>query len=243
MLYESTLKIAVCDDRAEDRQELLRLLTRYLDEKEILAEIDTFESGNEFLKSNTSKYLLVFMDICMKELNGLDTAELLLKSNPRAQVVFSSASREYAVEAYQMEALHYLLKPLEASSLYRVMDKFFESYSHVCTITVKVGRAKEDIYQEDLIWVEADGKRSILHTKMGVLMVSNPLAQLQEMLPSAQFFRPIRWAVISLGEVRLMGADQVMMSDGTEIPISRAERARAKLAYADYRWKRMRQRT
>lgn len=242
MTYQGKLKIAVCDDLVEDRQAIVTLLARYLDEKDILAGIDTYESGEQFLESDTSQYLLVFMDIYMKEKNGLDTVEQLMKTNPRVQVVFGSTSRECAVEAYQLEALHYLLKPLEYESFSRVMDKFFECYSGVRTVTVKVGRAKEDVYLEDIIWVEADGKRSVLHNREGVLMVSNNIAELQEILPSMEFFRPIRWAMVSLQKVKIMGADHMVMSDGTKISISRGERERAKAAYADYRWKRMRQR-
>lgn len=243
MLYQNTLRIAVCDDLPEDRACVTELLGRYLDEKDILAGIDTFESGEAFLESDTSRYLLVFMDIYMKEKNGLDTVELLHKVNPRAQVVFNSTSRDHAVEAYQLEALNYLLKPISQDSFYKVMDRFFEYYSGVRTIPVKVGRAKEDVYVDDLIWAEADGKHAVLHMRTGSTMVSNSVAELQELLPASEFFRPIRWALISLKQMKNMNMEQILMNDGAEIPISRTEREAAKLAYADYRWRQMRQRT
>ena len=243
MTEENTLHIAVCDDYEQDRENIILLLNRYLEEKHLSADIHTFSSGEEFLESDTSEYLLVFMDIFMKEKNGIQTIEELRKKNPKVQVVFGSTSREFAVEAFQLEALHYLLKPVEFDAMSSVLDKFFEFFTGIRTIDVKIGRNVANIYLKDILWIAADGKKAILHTIQGEFPVSNSITELMDNLPTGEFYRPIRWAILSFDKIKTLCKDHVILIDETEIPISRGEREPIKLRYADFRWSRMRKKT
>ncbi|MDD3339998.1 MAG: response regulator [Lachnospiraceae bacterium] len=166
-MSENILRIAVCDDLAQDRKMMISLLSEYLDKNNICARIDDYESGEAFLSSDTASYLLVFLDIFMDGINGMETAKHLISQNDRVQVVFSSTSPDFAVEAFNISALHYLVKPLEREKLFAVLHKFFENYYHVRTVSVKVGRLEEDIYLNDIIWAEAKGKKTILYLKKG----------------------------------------------------------------------------
>ena len=236
------IKVAVCDDLEEDRQVLVNLLSEYTDKNNLYVKIQEFTSGEAFLASDTSEYSLDFMDIFMDGINGMETAKALIVRNSRVQIVFESTSTEFAAEAFDIEALHYLVKPVKKEKLFGILDRFFDSVYSLRTVNVKVGRLEESIYLSDILYVEADGKRAKVHTKKGVMEVSMSVAELERVLPEKEFCRPIRWALVSMREIAAMPTDVLKLSDQTEIPISRLKRREIQETFADYSWRSTRRR-
>lgn len=239
---EEPMKIAVCDDLKTDREKIIMLLSSYLDQNNLYAKIDEFESGESFLEADTTCYSLIFMDIFMGKLNGMETARKLIQRNHKIQIVFVSTSIDFAAEAFNIEALHYIVKPIEEAQVYGVLDKFFESFYSMRTVEVKVGRLEESIYLSDILYVEAKGKKTLIHMKKGVLEASQSLAEMSQILPAGDFCMPIRWALVAMREITSMPSDKLKLSDQTEIPISRGKREEIKQAFADFRWADMRRR-
>ncbi|MEG2521114.1 MAG: LytTR family DNA-binding domain-containing protein [Christensenellaceae bacterium] len=241
-MKDEAIKIAVCDDLPKDRKHLLSMLGEYLDRNNIYAEMNEFSSGETFLSSDTASYQLVFLDIFMTGINGMETAKKLCFENPHALVVFQSTSRDFAAEAFSISALHYLIKPVDKEKLNTVLDKFFKHYYSVRTVTVKVGRIDENIYFSDILFIEAKNKKTVIHTKHGNLESSTPLFELEECLPNSDFCKPIRWALVSMREIINMPEDKIELSDGTMITISRSNRENIKKRFSDYKWNQMRTR-
>lgn len=239
---KNCFRIAVCDDLKAERETIISLLSSYLDENNLYAEIDEFESGEAFLKSDISCYSLVFMDIFMGGLNGMETAKKIIQGNHKIQIVFASTSIDFAAEAFNIEALHYIVKPIEKTQIYKVLDKFFESFYSMKTVEVKVGRLEESIYLSDILYIEAKGKKTLIHMKTGVLEASQSLSEMTQILPASDFCMPIRWALVSMREITSMPSDKLKLSDQTEIPISRGKRDEIKNAFAEFRWTDMRRR-
>lgn len=237
-----SIRIAVCEDLKTDREKVITLLSSYLDQNNLYAEIDEFESGEAFLEADITHYSLVFMDIFMGKLNGMETAREIVRKNHKIQIVFVSSSIDFAAEAFNIEALHYIVKPIEKVQLYSVLDKFFESFYSMRTVEVKVGRMEESIYLSDILYIEARGKKTLIHMKTGVLEASQSLSEMQQILPAGDFCMPIRWALVSMREITSMPSDKLKLSDQTEIPISRGKREEIKNAFADFRWADMRRR-
>lgn len=232
-----TVRIAICDDSPMDRQILSEFLKEYLKTNKIAAVIDQYVSGESFLNSDTSVYHLTFLDILMKGINGMETAYKIVEENTKMQIVFCSTSPEFAAESYEVSALHYLVKPLEKAKLFRVLDRFFDVQQSMETMMVKVGREEELVFLNDILYVEADNKRSIFHTKKGDIHSSMSLAQACQTLTPPNFVRPIRYAVVSMKEVTAIPTDVMTLSDGTEISISRKERQRIRDEFIQYKWK------
>ena len=78
-----SIKIAICDDDEKDRRCIFNLLTEYLDGNELYAQIDVFDSGEKFLDGDTAQYDLVFLDIFMKDINGMETAKKIIEKNEK----------------------------------------------------------------------------------------------------------------------------------------------------------------
>lgn len=234
-----SIRIAICDDLKEEREKLKAYINEYLDINELVAEIDEFECGEDFLNSDTKKYSLVVLDIFMGELNGMETARELIKKNKSIQIIFYSTSYEYAAESYDVSALYYLVKPAKKEKAFEVLDKFFGAYMSLKTITVKIGRAEEDVYISEIISVESNNHKCIIHTKDEDLEVSMSLSKLEEMLLPYDFIKPLRYALVSLKEITAIPTDVVTLSDGTVYSVSRKEREAVKQAFNDYKWKMM----
>lgn len=231
------LKIAVCDDNETDRKKILSYISEYLDANEITAKTDLFSSGEEFLASDINSYGLVFMDIFMGDSNGMEIAKKLIAENSKIKIVFNSTSSEFAAESYDVSALYYLVKPLLKEKVFYVLDRFFSIYTSLKTITVKVGRIEEEIYINDIVYIEAANHKSIIHTKHGEIEASINISKIADMLLPYDFIKPVRYALVALREIMNIPSDEVILSDGKHIPVSRGERANVKKAFIDYKWK------
>lgn len=237
MNTQTIVKVAICDDTLQERETIKNYLAEYLDQNELVAHIDEFERGEDFLCSDTKSYSLVIMDIFMDKLNGMETAKKLIAENRNVQVIFCSTSAEFAAESYDVSALYYLLKPLDKEKFFVVLDKFFAGIASLKTITVKSGRTEETIYINDIIYVESSNHKSIIHTTGGAVTVNNSMTELEKILAPYDFIRPIRYAIISLKEIVNIPSDTITVSNGAVFSISRKEREHVKQAFTDYKWK------
>ena len=105
-------RIAICDDESHFRKRIREILIDYLNKKGILYEIDEFESGKDFINLGIEivKYKIVFMDINMDELDGMETAQKIQDVSNDIFIVFVTAFVNYAIEGYRVDAVRYILK-------------------------------------------------------------------------------------------------------------------------------------
>lgn len=233
------MKIAICDDDEKDRELMLRLVTEYLDIHNYHICVDEYHSGEAFLESDVSQYDLVILDIYMGALTGIETAHEILGRNPDVQIIFCSTSNAYAAESYDVSALRYFIKPISREKLFGTLDRFFHVHTSLRTLTYKQNRMEERIFISEILWVEADGHRSILHTRKGDIVTPTAFSQICEQLKDADFVKPIRYALVSLEYAAAIPTDTFTLTDGTEVPISRDQRAAMKKAFTDHKMRKL----
>ena len=105
-------KIAICDDERYFRNEIYRRLEDYLKRKNIEYEIDIYTTGEELceLGEKIVNYLIVFLDINMKGMNGVDVAQRIRLYSEKIFIVFITAYIDYSIDGYKVGAVRYLLK-------------------------------------------------------------------------------------------------------------------------------------
>ena len=233
------MKIAICDDDEKDRKVMRDAVMAYLEMHNYHIGIDEFHSGEAFLSDKIQDYDLVILDIFMDQLNGIETAKKLVQEHPNVQIVFCSSSNAFAAESYDVSALRYLIKPVMPEKLADTLDRFFYIHTALRTVVFKQNRMDEYVYLRDLIWVEADGHSSILHTRNGDITTRTSISQLWEQVDDADFVKPIRYALVSLQYVAGIPTDVLELTDGTTVPISRDQRAAMKKAFSDYKMQAM----
>lgn len=234
------LRCAICDDQKKELNIIFSLLNKYIDQHGYVASIDTFCSGEELLASDTSIYDLIILDIFMGEKNGIDTAEELLKRKSTAKVIFCSTSNEFAAESYEVNALRYLTKPIVEEKFFRTLDRYFEAYTAIQTLVYKKDRLDESILLSEILWVEADRHKCILHTTMGEkISTTTSFAQIWEQLQEYDFIKPIRYAIVPMRMIAAIPSSELKLRDGTIIAIGRTQRQMVKDAYMEYKMKMM----
>lgn len=235
------MRIAVCDDMASERTILLPMLREYLAAKGLDAELLPFDSGEALTAAFTpGVFSLVFLDIYMGGMSGVETAKRLKALDPECAVIFTTTSREHGADAFDVEAFHYLVKPYDKEKLYSVLNKWYRMLCEIKTVTLKCGRATREVFIRDILYVEVLGRCSSVHTTSEVFESSMPLSAIEALLPADEFCRPIRYCLAALGYAYGAGADGLTLSNGEKLPVARNEQESVKNQLAAYRLRKLR---
>ena len=130
------MKIAIVDDSSLDRDFLKNGLEIIFEERNIEnLEIQEFSSGEEllnYLRENPSDFFhIIFMDIYMEDLTGVETAKAIRKTDEQVKIVFITTSNEFASESYEVRAEDYLIKPFDGQRMNKIIDRFFRKNKEV----------------------------------------------------------------------------------------------------------------
>lgn len=127
-------RIALCDDEIIFQQKMKEILVNYMEDRGNLFEIDTFNSGEEFIEQGIemAKYKIVFLDINMEQLDGIMTAKKIRENSKEIFIVFITAFINYTLEGYKVDAVRYILKSNTgmAESIYECLDAIFEKMNY-----------------------------------------------------------------------------------------------------------------
>lgn len=234
-----TVKIAICDDDEDQRDTIINLIKKGFEKTDYVESIDSFESGEAFLESDFDKYDLVFMDIYMSGITGMETAKRLYNENKRTKIVFCTTSSDYGVESYDVEAIRYLLKPIEEDRFFAVLDFFFRNFAAKKTITVTCDRIDETIALDDIFWIESQGHKSVIHTPHRSYITRTSLAELHKELEPHGFMKPVRYALVSVNQIVGTPNKSIVLTDGTEFDIPKDKRVAVRNQFADIKYKRL----
>ncbi len=228
MTAEWNLRVLVVDDEAPARAELSYLL----EHDDRVAEVVEADSGAAALRQLEDDDVdAVFLDIAMPELSGLDVARLLTRFKAPPSIVFVTA-HDHAVEAFEINAVDYLLKPVAAERVGEAVRRVVESHAQPVeagpddeTIPVELGGVTRFVARSEVRYVESHGDYVRLHTSGGEShLVRVPLAVLQQRWRDAGFVRIHRQCLVALGHVTQVKQDGNHCSvvvDGTELVVSR----------------------
>ena len=113
------MKIGICDDELQFLESTCQLIEQWANLHRIKIDIYRFTNGDDLLQAHCNECLdLIFLDVIMPLLNGIDTARELRNNNQEVPIIFLTASREFAVDSYEVKAYNYLIKPLSKAKLF-----------------------------------------------------------------------------------------------------------------------------
>jgi two-component system response regulator LytT len=224
-----TLKALVCDDEAPARSEL-----RYLLEEaggvEVVGEASSAVEALQLIKA--FPYDVVFLDIDMPGLDGLQMAEVLGTLDRQPAIVFVTAHGEHAVKAFEVAAVDYLVKPVEIDRLKQAIDRLQpvedETGVRVERIPVEKAGKKLLLQADDLFYIMAKDDYTYLHTDGERYLSTMSLSSLEKKLEPNGFFRVHRRFLVNLKTVKevvpMYGGTLLLTladAEGTQVPVSR----------------------
>ena len=218
------IRVLVVDDERPALDELAFLLGR--DER--VGTVRCCDSATEALRVLRDEPVdAVFVDIAMPGLTGLELAEVLARFKEPPRVVFVTAHSEHAVDAFDLQAVDYVLKPVREERLREAVRRIRDAGSTPRdddTIPVELGGVTRFVSRSEVRYVEAQGDYTRLHTAGGSHLVRLPLGTLEERWGDAGFLRIHRSLLVSLAhvdEVRVDGGRCSVVVAGTELQVSR----------------------
>ncbi|MET0525648.1 MAG: LytTR family DNA-binding domain-containing protein [Nocardioides sp.] len=221
------LRVLVIDDERPALDELSFLLL----EDERVADVLTCDSATEALRMLREQEVdCVFLDIQMPGLTGLELAQVLSRFRTPPPVVFVTAHEGHAVEAFDLQAVDYVLKPVRADRLAEAVRRVVHGGDRAATadqgVQIPVERAgvTRFIDRDDVTHVEAHGDYARLHTSGDSYLIRTPLSSLEEEWGPAGFVRIHRSLLVALAhvkEVRMEAGRCTVLVGGTELGVSR----------------------
>ncbi|UAL29474.1 LytTR family DNA-binding domain-containing protein [Nocardioides rotundus] len=226
MTLQPLLRVLVIDDEPPALDELAFLLAR--DPR--VGDVLTSDSATEALRMlHEERVGAVFLDISMPGLTGLELAQVLARFKEPPPVVFVTAHEKHAVDAFELNAVDYVLKPVREDRLAEAVRRVVEGAARPAAsgdeqIAVELGGRTRFVSRADVTHVEAQGDYARLHTSSGSHLVRTPLSALEQEWHDAGFVRIHRSLLVALPhveEIRTEGGRCTVLVAGEELVVSR----------------------
>lgn len=215
-------KIAICDDSDADRQYVSNMVDAWAASAGHVIHINSFSSAENFLfhYAEESDYDILLLDIEMGTMDGVTMAKRLRKKDDMVQIIFITGYSDYISEGYEVEALHYLMKPVREEKLCSVLDRAAEKISKnekVLNFEIGGEMVRVPIYQ--IRYADVQGNYVTIHAKSDVTLKMT-LGALEKQLDE-RFYRVGRSCIVNLTQISRVTKSEIKLSDGTSIPLPR----------------------
>lgn len=232
------LKIAVCDDEVGFTSKMEALIEKAARQKGIVVEVDVFFDGVTLFKNiqnNSIRYDMIFLDIEMGALNGLETARQIRKLDELVFLIYVTSHQNYAVEAYEVHPFAFLVKPLREE---QVLQNFFRIYKKISSGAFYYEyRFKREYYRvivNDIMYFESNKRVIHIHMRDGAVHTYyGKLNEVQKELEhkKVDFFRIHRSILVNVRYVKCKAYDHVVLSDDSVFFISEDRRRDINMQY------------
>lgn len=217
------IKIAMVEDNAKDAERFRAVLHDYQAEKGLETELTVFEKGNDFLSDFIGQYDIVFMDIELPDGNGLEISRELRKKDKHVILVFLTNLGQFAINGYEVDALDFMLKPVEKDIFSEKMKRILRHWKRNRKLNVNVVLAggKKIIKSKNIIYVEVQKHDILYHTKDEVIVERGALKNVEEQLKNALFARPNYCFIVNLRHIVGVDKYDLLLDNGETLQISR----------------------
>lgn len=215
-------KIAVCDDSGADAEYISALVSEWAGDEPV--SIRRFSSAEEFLfrYAEEKDFDILLLDIEMGGMDGVTMARTVRRDNASVQIVFITGYSDYIAEGYEVEALHYLVKPVRREKLFEVLSRAAERLrKNERVLLLEHGGEAVRLPLYEIRWLEVRQNYVTLHAAEDVT-VKRTLSELERELDE-RFFRLGRSYIVNLGCIRRITRTDVILADGTAIPLPRGQ--------------------
>ena len=230
----AAMKIAICDDNAQDAAELAAMIKAH---PLCCDDIDTYCSAEEILDAykHGTRYDMVFLDIQMGGIDGYTAAEHLFKNyrNEMPLTVFVTVTDKYVFAGYDVRAFGYLPKPVDKKRLYEKLDQANGELERG-TMTIRVDGGNVIIPIKDILFIEADNNNVVINTVTKTFPLRKPINEMLSILPTRNFVQTHRCCIVNLEHVRRYDNKYVYFDDTRKADISRQKKKEFLHAIKEY---------
>jgi len=210
------IQIAVVDDEKIIREQIRKLAEK----KRMESWVDTYSSGEEFLIAKKD-YDIIFLDIQMDGMNGIEVAKKIREGNAESVLIFITGIKEYVFEAFDVSAFHYLLKPIEEKKFCEVLERAVAEAEKLCRrgteqLFIKTRNRNIILNQSSILYIENRGKKVEIHTIEDVIEMYAAMRELEKQL-GAGFYRCHRGYLVNMAFITEYSSDNITLQNGESI--------------------------
>lgn len=201
------MNIAIIDDEKPARSELMYLINEVCND--IL--FTEYKNGEEALDGClNNKFDLICIDLNLGDISGLTLASSIRALQPKAEIVFATAYNNYAENAFNLDALYYLLKPFSKEKVAKMIEKYNKKHgilprihkmNKVTKLSICIDKKYIMVHVDKIVYIEAQNKYCVIHTKQGDYQDNNTLSYFEEKLKDSGFLRIQKSYLINLNDV------------------------------------------
>ena len=229
----TSLQIAICEDSKSEEE----TLTMLIHESRLPVNIQSFSTGEAFLEVFAAGiYDLIFLDVYMGELTGVQTAERIRALDTQVVIVFTTTSEDFTREGYRLNAYKYMLKPISYEDVLDSLELATIKRDRAQGATIQIVCEGEPVTLPlaNIEFIEASNRRSIFNMEDGSTYATlTTIDALEKLLPSPRFLRSHRAFIVNLDHVIDVDEDFIM-DNGTRAYIRVKDFRKIKHAYDDY---------
>lgn len=233
------MRVVICDDIQKDMETIRTALDTYAAaHPEYHFEIDEYNAAADVLHrmEKGEAYDIALMDICMPGVPGTDAAEEMLAKNPGMRVIFLTTSDEYAIEAFAMNATHYLLKPFTQEQFNAALDRAIKRTEDQVLLSLECVNGVYRVRISEIVSIESQNHYLLLGLSTGeTLKLRIKLSQMfEEIQEYPEFIKVGASYVVNLDFVRSISRNSIEMQGGAKIPVPRRSVEEVQKAYMEY---------
>lgn len=218
-------KIAIVDDEQNQIEYISSAVSEWSRQNSFACDIKIFNSAEAFLfeYEDNKAYDVLLLDVEMGDISGIELAKKIRgENNNRSEIIFISSHFEFIGEGYEVDALHYLIKPIDGNKLIQVLNKAADKLSvepPFAVISHEGGTIK--LYESDILYIEAFLHYIVIYTKDKEYRIKESISAFEEKL-SGDFYRIHRSYVVSLKHITRISRTSVNIGS-LELPLSRGK--------------------
>lgn len=237
------IKIAICDDEKYFQEQVKIYVEEYLSAKGILYEIKTFSSGAEFLNLGMEllQYSIIFLDINMDDINGIEVAQQIRTYSSDIYIVFVTAFLNYALEGYKVDATRYLLKGNDNfnESIYECMDNVFYKMNYIVEKKEFLfNEGKRNIPIERIVYIESKLHKlefHIMENELHTYTLYATLNDLEKEIGKFHFLRIHQSFLVNLKYIKNVTGYKVILNNNQQLIVPKARYKDVKNAFIAYK--------
>ena len=217
-----TYRVAIVEDDRKSAENFEQLITEFGKEKKIDFTIFHFSDGDEITTDYRPQYDIIFLDIEMNRLNGLEAAHIIRKYDKDVIIVFVTHMPQFALKGYSVDALSYLLKPVTYFALSHELSRAIERLSKRVDsyLFVTIENAIVRINTNEIIYFESVGHKVLIKTTLEEYLVPGTIKGMAEKMSKHRFFRCNNGYLVNLATVTGISGGCAIVA-GYKLPISR----------------------
>ena len=231
------MRVAICDDEQVQCQLLTKQLHEWAKEQSVLLEVVPFCNAESFLFhwEDDKKFDLLVLDIEMGELSGMELAKKLRKEGEHVPILFVTGYEYYMAQGYDVEALHYLLKPLKREKLFEVMQRLQKSRKTEEKVLFQAEEGKVFLLPSEIWVIEAMAHQCRLTTVNNCYELKCSISDAKSKFQNEPGIIAVhRSFLVNLRHVSSIMKSELVMDNGMRIPLSRSKSKEVNKAFIKY---------